>query len=141
MNTKIYIKYFDDDCCVEQHGDWIDLKAREDVSLDAGEYYQIPLGVAMKLPGGYEAHMVPRSSTFRKYGIIQTNSVGIIDNAYCGDDDEWAMPVYALRSCTIHKGDRIAQFRIVEKMDAGVLLCPVRNLNTPNRGGFGSTGD
>lgn len=137
----IKVKYFNDDCKVERHGDWIDLKAAEDVSLRAGDYAQIPLGVAMKLPADYEAHLVPRSSTFRKYGIIQTNGVGIIDNDYSGDDDEWAMPVYATRDVMIRRGARIAQFRIVPTMDDDVITHTVDKLNELSRGGFGSTGD
>ena len=137
----IKVKYFNDDCKVERHGDWIDLKAAEDVSLRAGDYTQIPLGVAMKLPADYEAHLVPRSSTFRKYGVIQTNGVGIIDNGYSGDDDEWAMPVYATRDVMIREGARIAQFRIMQTMDDDVITHTVDKLNPISRGGFGSTGD
>lgn len=137
----IKVKYFNNNCKVERHGDWIDLKAAEDVSLRAGDYTQIPLGVAMKLPKNYEAHLVPRSSTFRKYGIIQTNGVGIIDNSYSGDDDEWAMPAYATRDVMIREGARIAQFRILPVMDDDVITHTVVKLDELSRGGFGSTGD
>ena len=94
-------------------GDWIDLKAGKTVRMKKGEYINIPLGVAMKLPKGYEAHVLPRSSTFRKYNIIMTNSMGIIDNAYCGRNDEWCFPAYAVEDTVMTRGDRIAQFRIV----------------------------
>ena len=115
---KIKIKYFTDKIepldYMEGKSDWIDMRASEEVTLKAGEFALIPLGVAMELPKGYEAHLVPRSSTFKNWGIIQTNSVGIVDGSYCGDNDMWRMPVYATRDTVIHVNDRIAQFRIVE---------------------------
>ena len=115
---KIKIKYFTDKIepmdYIEGKSDWIDMRASEEVTLKAGEFALIPLGVAMELPKGYEAHLVPRSSTFKNWGIIQTNSVGIVDGSYCGDNDMWRMPVYATRDTVIHVNDRIAQFRIVE---------------------------
>ena len=121
-------------------GDWIDLRAAESIPfLDAGVFCLISLGVSMKLPEGYEAHLAPRSSTFKNFGIIQTNSVGVIDNSYSGDDDVWKMPVYALRPTSINFNERIAQFRIVKKQP-NVKFTEVETLNGPNRGGFGSTG-
>ena len=99
----------------------------------------IPLGVAMKLPDGYEAHLVPRSSTFKNFGIIQTNHMGVIDQSYCGDHDEWKMPVLAMRDTVIRKGDRICQFRIMEKQPE-LIFTEVEHLTAPDRGGFGSTG-
>ena len=115
---QIRIKYFTDAMerltYIDGKSDWIDLRASEEVTLKAGEFCLIPLGVAMELPEGYEAHVVPRSSTFKNYGIIQTNSCGIIDGTYCGDDDMWRMPVYAVRDTVIHVNDRICQFRIFE---------------------------
>ena len=115
---KIKIKYFTDEierlCYIDGKSDWIDLRASERVELKAGEFKLIPLGVAMELPKGYEAHVVPRSSTFKNYGILQTNSCGIIDGSYCGDDDMWRLPAYATRDTVIEKNDRICQFRIVE---------------------------
>ena len=119
--------------------DWYDLRAAESISIKKGEFKLVPLGVAMKLPRGYEAHVVPRSSTFKNYGIIQTNGVGIIDNSYCGDNDQWFMPVYATRDIYIDLNDRICQFRIVKKQPIFTLL-KVFHLDTNNRGGFGSTG-
>lgn len=121
------------------HGDWVDLAAAEDVHLDAGEFKLVSLGVSMKLPEGYEAHIVPRSSTFKNWGIIQTNSMGIIDNSYSGENDVWKMPVYATRETTINKGDRICQFRIMQRQQ-GVIIESVEHLDGPSRGGFGSTG-
>lgn len=106
----IEIKYFSNDIDrVEKipNGDWVDLRASKDVELKKGNFKLIPLGVGMILPEGYEAHIVPRSSRFKHYGIIQTNSVGIIDNSYSGDNDEWKMPVYATRDTVIHKNERI----------------------------------
>ena len=121
------------------NGDWIDLRAAEDVTIQEGEWMLIPLGIAMELPEGYEAHVVPRSSTFKKYGIIQTNHFGIIDNSYCGDNDEWMMPAFALRKAYIKKNERICQFRIVKTMPP-VEFVEVESLGNKNRDGFGSTG-
>lgn len=120
-------------------GDWIDLRAAETVELKAWESKLISLGVSMKLPEGYEAHIVPRSSTFKNFGIIQTNHCGIIDNAYSGTNDIWRFSAYALRDTIIHENDRICQFRIVEKMPE-VNFDEVDVLDESDRGGFGSTG-
>ena len=140
---EIKIKYFSDDipelCYVEGKSDWIDLSASETVTLHAGEFRLIPLGVAMELPAGYEAHLVPRSSTFKNYGILQTNSMGVVDCSSCGDNDMWRMPVYATRDVTIEKGARIAQFRIMENQPQLHFL-RVEHLEGADRGGFGSTG-
>ena len=124
---------------IEGKSDWIDMRASEEVTLKAGEFALIPLGVAMELPKGYEAHLVPRSSTFKNWGIIQTNSVGIVDGSYCGDNDMWRMPVYATRDTVIHVNDRIAQFRIVENQPE-IVFEKVEHLTGKDRGGFGSTG-
>ena len=120
--------------------DWIDLRAAERVELKAGEFRVISLGVSMKLPDGYEAHLAPRSSTFMKFGIIQTNGVGVIDNSYSGDDDIWGMPALAMRDTIIEKGDRICQFRLMKKMEP-VTFAAVEHLSETDRGGFGSTGN
>lgn len=140
---QIRIKYFTDAIerltYIDGKSDWIDLRASEEVTLKAGEFCLIPLGVAMELPEGYEAHVVPRSSTFKNYGIIQTNSFGIIDGTYCGDDDMWRMPVYAVRDTVIHVNDRICQFRIFENQPK-ITFDEVESLGNKNRGGFGSTG-
>lgn len=122
-----------------EKGDWIDLRSAETVSLKAGEFRLISLGVSMKLPSGYEAHIAPRSSTFKKWGILQVNSVGVVDESYCGNDDIWRMPVYATRDTVIEENDRICQFRILEKMPA-IEWEEVDQLEDENRGGFGSTG-
>lgn len=139
----IKIKYFSDDmeelCYVDGKSDWIDLRAAEEVTLKAGEFRLIPLGVAMELPRGYEAHIAPRSSTFKNYGILQTNSVGVVDETYCGDNDQWHMPVYATRDVTIEKGARICQFRVMEHQPR-LSFARVDRLEGPDRGGFGSTG-
>lgn len=139
----IKIKYFSDDmeelCYVDGKSDWIDLRAAQDVTLKAGEFRLIPLGVAMELPRGYEAHIAPRSSTFKNYGILQTNSVGVVDESYCGDNDQWHMPVYATRDVTIERGARICQFRILEHQPK-LNFIRVEQLTGPDRGGFGSTG-
>lgn len=120
-------------------GNWIDLRAAEDVSLRAGEFRIVSLGISMQLPEGYEAHIVPRSSTFKKWGVIQANSMGVIDNSYCGDNDVWGFSALAMRDTVIHKGDRICQFRLVKVMEP-VEFQIVERLEGPDRGGFGSTG-
>lgn len=122
-----------------REGDWIDLYAADSVRIQAGDFKLIPLGVAMKLPTGYEAHVVPRSSTYMKYHVIQANSMGVIDNAYCGDLDEWKFPAYATEDTFIPVGDRICQFRIVRKQPS-IKFDVVSTLGNKNRGGFGSTG-
>lgn len=139
--VKIKIKYFTDIEKIAKidKGDWIDLRAAEDTILKMGEFKLIPLGVAMELPKGYEAHIVPRSSTYKKFGIIQTNHQAVIDESYCGDNDQWLYPAYALRDTEIHKGDRICQFRIVEKQPT-IDFEEVETLDNEDRGGIGSTG-
>ncbi len=139
----IRIKYFTDQIekltYIDGKSDWIDLRAAEDVSLQKGEFKLIPLGVAMELPKGYEAHVVPRSSTFKNFGIIQTNHQGVIDCSYCGDNDQWFMPVYAVRDTQIHMNDRICQFRIMENQPK-LEFDEVESLDNADRGGHGSTG-
>lgn len=138
---QIKVKYHGDvmPISIEENGDWIDLRSAEDVDMEAGEFRIISLGVSMKLPEGYEAHIVPRSSTFKKWGIIQTNHMGVIDNSYCGDNDIWGFPAYALRNTHIYKNDRICQFRIAKRQEP-VELVAVEHLGDKDRGGFGSTG-
>lgn len=144
MNTKeIKIKYHNKDIekltYIDGKSDWIDLRAAEDVTLKAGEFKLINLGVSMKLPEGYEAHIVPRSSTFKNFGIIQTNHQAVIDNSYCGDNDIWRYPAYALKDTEIHVNDRICQFRIVENQPR-IQFEEVEFLDGQDRGGIGSTG-
>lgn len=139
---KIQIKYFDPELIkIEKidKGDWIDLRSAEYVEMKAGEYHLISLGIGMILPEGYEAHIVPRSSTFENFGIIQTNHCGVIDESYCGDNDQWHFPAYALRDTVIHKNDRICQFRIVRKQPT-IEFEIVNQLGETDRGGLGSTG-
>ena len=138
----IKIKYFDPEMIrlekIEK-GNWIDLRAAETVEMKKGEFRLIPLGIAMHLPIGYEAHVVPRSSTFKNFKIIQTNSFGVIDESYCGDNDQWFFPALAVEDTVIHKNDRICQFRIMDhqpQMD----FEEVESLGMPDRGGHGSTG-
>ena len=157
---KIKVKLFDENCAitVNEKGDWFDLKTRCNVFMDkpqAGVQYQkdgykyrdvnvsygiVPLGVAMKLPAGYEANVVPRSSTYKKWNVIQANSFGEIDNAYCGSDDQWMFPAIALKDTKIPKYTRICQFKIV-KNQPNIQFNFVHELEDKNRGGFGSTGD
>ena len=124
---------------VDGKSDWIDLRAAEDVVMKAGDFYLIPLGVAMELPKGYEAHVVPRSSTYKNFGIIQTNHIGVIDESYCGDHDQWYFPAYALRDTEIKEGDRICQFRIMEHQPT-IQFEEAESLGNKDRGGIGSTG-
>jgi dUTP pyrophosphatase len=141
MIKNIKIKYLRDIDKLEifSCGDWIDLRAAEDTELYAGEYKMIPLGVAMELPLGYEALVAPRSSTFKKYGVLMANSIGIIDESYKGDNDEWHFPAYATRNTVIKKNERICQFRLIEHQP-GVVFLEVNKLGNDDRGGFGSTG-
>ena len=131
---EIKIKYLNDDIIrleyIDGKSDWIDLRAAEEVELKAGEFKLIHLGVAMQLPEGYEAHIVPR---------IQTNHCGIVDNSYCGPNDWWRMPVFALRDTKIEVNDRICQFRI-QKNQPTLVFNEVEEMEANNRGGFGSTG-
>ena len=120
-------------------GDWIDLRAAEDISLNAGDFALIPLGVAMELPEGYEALVAPRSSTFKKLGILLANSIGIIDESYKGDGDEWHFPAYAVKDTVVHKNERICQFRIIQHQPR-IHLVEVDHLGNTDRGGIGSTG-
>jgi dUTP pyrophosphatase len=138
---KIAVKYHSDIHPLEkvERGDWIDLRAAEDVEMKEGEFKLISLGVSMKLPDGYEAVIIPRSSTFKHWGIRQVNSVGLIDNSYCGDDDVWMFPALATRDVLIEKNSRICQFRVQKKME-DVTFTTVESLGGNNRGGFGSSG-
>ena len=160
IDTVLKIKYKDPGfptIQVNENGDWIDIKAAKDYDLKAGDFALIDLGVSMKLPNDFEALLAPRSSTFKKYGLIQTNSIGIIDNSYSGNNDIWMLPVYATRDTTISKGDRLCQFRLIERMDSifrartpvsipfsagstDLYVIEVDKLDDPDRGGFGSTG-
>jgi dUTP pyrophosphatase len=140
---NIKIKYFNDNIerlkYIDGKSDWIDLRAAETIEMKAGEFKLVPLGIAMELPKGYEAHIVPRSSTFKNYGIIQTNSTGIVDETYCGDNDQWFFPAYAVRDTVIQINDRICQFRIVEHQPQ-IAFTEVSVLENVDRGGHGSTG-
>lgn len=141
FRKKIKIKYFAPVTPIEPFakGDWIDLRAAETVTIPAGEYRLVHLGVAMQLPKGYEAHMAPRSSTFKNWGVLQTNSVAIIDNCYCGNNDEWLACLYAPQETTINFDDRIVQFRIMKKQPK-LRFQTVTSLGNKDRGGFGSSG-
>ena len=139
----IDIKYFSNEIeelrLIDNKSDWIDLRSAVNISLKAGEHKLIPLGIGMILPEGYEAHIVPRSSTFKNWGIIQTNHMGVIDESYCGDNDQWIMSVYATRDTEIKVNDRICQFRIIKKQPP-IKFRKVDKLKETDRGGFGSTG-
>lgn len=141
-SVDIKVLYHDDDLIrfeKNPKGDWIDMRAAEDVSMRAGEFRLISLGVSVKLPEGYEMVIVPRSSTFKNYGIIQTNHMGVIDNSYSSDSDIIKFPAYAVRDTAIHKNDRICQFRI-QFNQPKINFIEVEHLDGESRGGFGSTG-
>lgn len=139
--VQIKIKPFGDGYMPKKikQGDWIDLRAHGDYKLKKGEQRYIMLGVAMELPEGYEAYVVPRSSMTKRFGVIQVNSPGIIDHSFCGDDDEWGLSVVAIRDTEINDGDRVCQFRI-QKNQPAIEFVQVEHLNNPSRGGWGSTG-
>ena len=141
--VTLRIRYFSDDIeplrYIDGKSDWIDLRSNETIDLKAGESCRIHLGFALQLPEGYEAHVVPRSSTFKTWGLLQTNSMGVIDCSYCGDHDEWMVPFYATRDTHIDRGDRVAQFRIM-KNQPQLIFEQVDHLEGKDRGGFGSTG-
>lgn len=139
---EIKIKYFDKTISKIEKisvGDWIDLRAAKTMHFLPGDCCMIPLGVGMMLPAGYEAHVVPRSSTFKRLGLIQGNSFGVIDNSYCGDNDQWYFPAWATEKCTVEKNERICQFRIMKKQPE-LKFVEVEHLKEESRGGFGSTG-
>ena len=139
---EIKVKYFIDSIeplAQVPGSDWVDLRAAEDVVMKAGEFRLIPLGIAVALPEGYEAHVVPRSSTFKNYGLLQTNSMGVVDGSYCGDGDQWRWPAYATRDVEIPRNTRLCQFRIVENQPS-LTFTTVERLEGSDRGGFGSTG-
>ena len=142
-NISIEVKYHNPDLIpinFIENGDWIDLRAAKEYKLFKGDFVLIDLGISVKLPEGYEAHIVPRSSSFKKWGIIQTNGIGIIDNSYCGENDIWMMPVFVIKGSDIHVNDRVCQFRIVKKMPNNIKINTVEHLSSKDRGGFGSTG-
>lgn len=124
---------------IDGKSDWIDLRASERVEFKKGEWKLIPLGISMELPKGYEAHVVPRSSTFRNWGLVQTNSMGVIDNSYCATDDIWMVPMLATRDTVVEINDRICQMRIMENQPC-LEFVEVESLSGKSRGGFGSTG-
>ncbi len=139
---EIKVKYFADIepiKFIENKSDWYDLRSAEEVEMKAGDFRLIKLGVGMQLPVGFEAIIAPRSSTFKNFGIIQANSIGVVDESYCGDNDQWMMAAIALRDTVIHKNDRICQFRIIEHQPQHKILT-VEHLGNVDRGSFGSTG-
>lgn len=143
MGKTISVRYLSDNVealrYIDGKSDWIDLRAAEDAELKQGDFKLIPLGIAMQLPKGYEAHIVPRSSTFKNFGVIQANHMGVVDESYCGDNDQWYFPAIAMRDTAIHAGDRICQFRIMEHQPV-LQFEVVAALNNDDRGGIGSTG-
>jgi dUTP pyrophosphatase len=140
---RIKIRYVSDEIekltYIDVKSDWIDLRAAEDVVMKQGEFRLISLGVAMELPKGYEAHIVPRSSTYKNFGLIQANHMGVVDGSYCGENDIWRFPAIAMRDTEIHVNDRICQFRIMANQPQ-LHFEEVEHLEGNDRGGFGSTG-
>ena len=142
MAKVLKVKYHTDIDHIRQveGSDWIDLRSAEDVLLQAGQYKRISLGISVELPEGYEAHILPRSSTFERYGILLVNGMGIVDGSYCGDGDIWQFPAYATRDIFIQKNARICQFRIM-KNQGNLAIQTVEVLGNENRNGFGHTGE
>lgn len=151
---KLRIKYLKEANKLEKitKGNWIDVYAYEDIFVPEGGRAMVNLGFALELPKGWEGHLAPRSSTFKTWGIIQTNSVGVVDDTYIGNNDIWHMPVYCLqgkdilndlykevRGTWIKKGDKIGQFRIMEVMPS-IEFEEVESFDNEDRGGFGTTG-
>ncbi len=139
LKIKYHSKEIEKLTYIEGKSDWIDLRSAQNITLKKGEFALISLGISIQLPKGYEAVIVPRSSTYKNFGIIQTNHMGVIDESYCGDQDLWMMPVLAVRDTQIRVNDRICQFRI-QKHQPQILFEEADCLENPNRGGFGSTG-
>ena len=119
--------------------DWIDLRTANEERLDAGDFKLLSLGVSIQLPPNCEGVIIPRSSTFKKWGILQANSCGLIDESYCGDNDVWMFPAMATEDIVIPANTRLCQFRVQKKMGT-VEFKTVDQLNNEDRGGFGSTG-
>ena len=140
---NIRIKYFSDEIerlrYIDGKSDWIDLRAAEEVSLKEGDFALINMGISVQLPRGYEMIIAARSSTFKNFGLIQTNAIGVVDESYCGDDDIIMMPVYATRDTQVHVNDRLCQFRILRHQPE-IVFEEVDSLENESRGGFGSTG-
>lgn len=142
MSKTIKIKYHNKNLTkIEKfdHGDWVDLRSAVTVELKKDELKYIPLGVSMHLPEGYEAHVAPRSSTAKNFKLLQFNSLGIIDETYCGNEDIWHFPAYAIDNTIINENERICQFRIVKKQP-DLEFEEVEDLENESRGGLGSTG-
>ena len=145
MSETIKIKYIDEEVQKlryiggADHSNWIDMRAGETLTMLPGDFRLISLNCCVELPDGYEAIVAPRSSTFKKFGLIMTNSIGVIDSSFCGNEDIWRFPALAMRKTTIYKGDRICQFRII-KRQPDIIFEEVDNLDNPSRGGVGSTG-
>ena len=145
-NPTLKVKFFSPDLYPDglqkidgNKSDWIDLRCAETVELKKGQLFYVPLGVAIQLPKGFEAFVLPRSSTAKKFLVLQSNSIGLIDETYNGDNDQWCMPVYAIEDTKIEKGERICQFRIIEHQPE-LNIEVVEHLGNADRGGLGSTG-
>lgn len=145
MSEKIFVKYHSEAVKpLEQHGDWVDLKTSEDLTAKEQQFVHVSLGISVALPAGFEAHILPRSSTFRKYGLILGNSQGIIDNAYSGEQDIWGADFFATKGIFVPAGTRLLQFRIEKTQNTAygeIIFDDAFYPKTANRGGFGSTGD
>ena len=139
IKIKYHSEEIDKLTYIDGKSDWIDLRSAEHVVMKKGDFKLIKLGVSMELPAGYEAVIVPRSSTYKNFGIIQTNHMGVVDETYCGNEDVWMMPALAMRDTEINVNDRICQFRI-QKHQPQIVFEEVQQLENKNRGGIGSTG-
>ena len=143
MDKTIRIKYHSDQIeklrYIDGKSDWIDLRSAQEIHMKAGDFRMIDLGISVQLPAGYEMLIASRSSTFKNFGLIQTNAVGVVDESYCSDEDHLMWPCYAVRDTVVHVNDRICQFRILEHQPR-ICFDEVETLGNAVRGGFGSTG-
>ena len=139
LKIKYHVKELEKLRYIDGKSDWIDLRVAENVSMKQGEYRLISMGISVEIPKGYEMLIVPRSSAYKNFGILQTNAMGVVDESFCGDNDIIHMPILAMRDTEIHINDRIGQFRLMPHQPE-VHFIEVEHLDNEDRGGFGTTG-
>ena len=138
LKIKYHVKELEKLRYIDGKSDWIDLRVAENVSMKQGEYRLISMGISVEIPKGYEMLIVPRSSAYKNFGILQTNAMGVVDESFCGDNDIIHMPILAMRDTEIHINDRIGQFRLMPHQPE-VHFIEVDHLDNEDRGGFGTT--
>ncbi len=139
LKIKYHVKELEKLRYIDGKSDWIDLRVAENVSMKQGEYRLISMGISVEIPKGYEMLIVPRSSAYKNFGILQTNAMGVVDESFCGDNDIIHMPILAMRDTELHINDRIGQFRLMPHQPE-VHFIEVDHLDNEDRGGFGTTG-